>query len=34
MLLSRLVNHQDYDVPFFLLFSINYVGLGLMPGFT
>ena len=33
MLLSRLVNHQDYDVPFFLVYSINYAGLGLKPGF-
>ena len=34
MLLSRLVNYQDYDVPFFLILSINYDVLGLMPGFT
>lgn len=34
MLLSRLVNDQDYDVPFFLFFSINYAGLGLIPGVT
>ncbi len=33
MLLSRLANHQDHGAPFFLSFSINDAGLGLMPGF-
>lgn len=28
MLLSRLMSHQGYDVPFFLFFSTNYAGLG------